>query len=62
MEKGYCIIKEVNELHKADALNAAGGESRGEEETVGEVWTGTCPHSSMSGMVRRCPPHGNNCG
>lgn len=22
MEKGYCIIKEVNELHKADALDA----------------------------------------
>ena len=25
MEKGYCIIKEVNELHKADALNAREG-------------------------------------
>lgn len=25
MEKGYCIIKEVNELRKADALNAGEG-------------------------------------
>lgn len=25
MEKGYCIIKEVNELCKADALNAREG-------------------------------------
>lgn len=25
MENGYCIIKEVNELSKADALNAREG-------------------------------------
>lgn len=25
MKKGYCIIKEVNELCKADALNARKG-------------------------------------
>lgn len=42
MEKGYCIIKEVNELHKADALNAREGTSGGVEGVVGETRTGNC--------------------
>lgn len=60
MEKGYCIIKEVNELRKADAPNAGGGDRRG-KGMVRETPTGNCSHSSMSEVVRRCPPHGNNC-
>lgn len=59
MEKGYCIIKEVNELRKADALNAE--EGREGEGVVGETCPGNCSHSSMSGVVRRRPLHGDNC-
>lgn len=42
MEKGYCIIKEVNELHKADALSAGEGTAEGGEGMVGETRTGNC--------------------
>lgn len=31
------------------------------QQKGGGARTGNCSHSSMSGVVRRCPPHGDNC-
>lgn len=60
MEKGIASLKRLMSFTRQMPQMPGRGQQRG-ERTVGETYTGNCSHSSMSGMVRRCPPHGNNC-